>query len=111
MLTSSHCRSVSRMMEHGAPPSLVHFNAVCTDVNVVLREEPSPVTATMIAIEMPAAIRPYSIAVAPDSFRQRNDMNCDMESSLTVAHHGSTEVPLHLPFLLATSREYKVFFE
>ena len=28
---------------------------------------PSPFTIEMIASEMPAAIRPYSIAVAPDS--------------------------------------------
>lgn len=29
---------------------------------------PIVLTAAMIAIEMPAAMRPYSIAVAPDSF-------------------------------------------
>src|ERR1700712_5444095 len=28
---------------------------------------PTPLTAVMIAIAMPAAIRPYSMAVAPDS--------------------------------------------
>ena len=33
---------------------------------------PRPLTAVMIAIAMPAAIRPYSMAVAPDSsFTQR----------------------------------------
>jgi hypothetical protein len=35
------------------------------DVNCVFRLVPSPFTTAMIAREMPAAIRPYSIAVAP----------------------------------------------
>ena len=33
--------------------------------NVPFSVEPRPFTAAMIASEMPAAIRPYSIAVAP----------------------------------------------
>jgi hypothetical protein len=36
-------------------------------VNLVFRLVPRPFTIAMIASEMPAAIRPYSIAVAPDS--------------------------------------------
>ena len=36
-------------------------------VNLVFRLAPRPFTIAMIASEMPAAIRPYSIAVAPDS--------------------------------------------
>ena len=40
-------------------------------MNVVLRDEPRLCTTAMIAIEMPAAIRPYSIAVAPDSFARK----------------------------------------
>jgi hypothetical protein len=35
---------------------------------------PRPFTAVMIAIAMPAAIRPYSMAVAPDS-SLKNDFN------------------------------------
>src|SRR5215210_3230505 len=35
--------------------------------NVVLSLVPRPCTTVMIATEMPAAIRPYSMAVAPDS--------------------------------------------
>ena len=31
---------------------------------------PRPFTTAMTAIEMPAAIRPYSMAVAPDSSRR-----------------------------------------
>jgi hypothetical protein len=37
------------------------------EVNLVRRLVPSPFTTEMIASKMPAAIRPYSIAVAPDS--------------------------------------------
>ena len=36
-------------------------------VNVDLSDEPSVFTTVMMATEMPAAISPYSIAVAPDS--------------------------------------------
>src|SRR5438132_6465824 len=46
----------------------VYFSAFCTLVKVPLRFVPTPCTATMMATEMPAAMRPYSIAVAPDSF-------------------------------------------
>jgi hypothetical protein len=43
-----------------------------TDVKVVLSLLPRPFTTAMIASAMPAAIKPYSIAVAPDSsFRKR----------------------------------------
>ena len=37
-------------------------------VNLVFRVEPRVLTTAMIATEMPAAMRPYSMAVAPDSF-------------------------------------------
>jgi len=43
-----------------------YFNAVLIDVNLSLRFVPRPFTTAMIASEIPAAIRPYSIAVAPD---------------------------------------------
>ncbi len=33
--------------------------------NVLLSVVPNPLTTAMIATEMPAAIKPYSIAVAP----------------------------------------------
>ena len=36
-------------------------------LNFVDSVVPRPLTTLMIAIEMPAAIRPYSMAVAPDS--------------------------------------------
>ena len=67
-----------------AAPTVAHFSAVCTEVNVVLSEEPTPATATMIAIDMPAAIRPYSIAVAPD-FVATESKELRHDSSLTLA--------------------------
>jgi hypothetical protein len=36
-------------------------------LNLLLKLLPRPLTTVMIAIEMPAAMRPYSMAVAPDS--------------------------------------------
>ena len=49
------------------PLKAVYFTAVEIDPNVPLRLVPTPFTTLIIATEMPAAIRPYSIAVAPDS--------------------------------------------
>ena len=43
-----------------------YFSELLMDENIVLRLLPKPFTAAMIASEMPAAISPYSIAVAPD---------------------------------------------
>ena len=42
-----------------------YFSEVLTELNTPLRVVPRPFTAAMIASDMPAAIRPYSIAVAP----------------------------------------------
>ena len=44
---------------------LDYFNELLIDVNMLLRLVPRPFTAAIIASEIPAAIRPYSIAVAP----------------------------------------------
>ena len=44
-----------------------YFSEALIEVNWALRFVPRPFTAAMIASAMPAAIRPYSIAVAPDS--------------------------------------------
>ena len=45
---------------------MAHFNELLIVLNWVLRFEPSPFTTAMMARAIPAAIRPYSIAVAPD---------------------------------------------
>ena len=47
-------------------PDVNYFRAVDTLVKVVFRPVPVACTAAIIATEIPAAIRPYSIAVAPD---------------------------------------------
>jgi len=41
------------------------------ELNVVLSFVPKPFTVAMIATDIPAAMRPYSIAVAPDVFRRK----------------------------------------
>ena len=49
-----------------------YLSWVETLVNVSLSLVPKPLTTAMIATEMPAAIRPYSMAVAPElSFKKR----------------------------------------
>jgi hypothetical protein len=53
---------LTRASGYGAGASFVSI-----EVNVVLSLSPMPLTAAMITSEMPAAIRPYSMAVAPDS--------------------------------------------
>jgi hypothetical protein len=48
-----------------ANPLVAYFSEEFTELKTPLRLVPRPFTAAMIASEMPAAIRPYSIAVAP----------------------------------------------
>src|SRR6516162_11561832 len=55
--------------------SFDYFSELLIEVNLLLRLVPRPFTATMIAIEMPAAIRPYSMAVAPDSSLQNFEIS------------------------------------
>jgi hypothetical protein len=45
----------------------IYFNEVLIELNMVFRLLPSPLTTAMIASAIPAAISPYSMAVAPDS--------------------------------------------
>jgi hypothetical protein len=54
-----------------APGARHQFIALLTDVKVEFNLVPRPVTVAMIATEMPAAIKPYSIAVAPSSLRRK----------------------------------------
>ncbi len=44
-----------------------YFSELLTEVNLSFRFDPRPLTAAMMASAIPAAISPYSIAVAPDS--------------------------------------------
>ena len=52
---------------HAVPATGVYFNEVLMFEKPVLSVEPRPLTAAMMASEMPAAISPYSMAVAADS--------------------------------------------
>jgi hypothetical protein len=47
-----------------------YFKEVLIEVNFSFMVVPRPFTTVMIARAIPAAIRPYSIAVAPDSSDQ-----------------------------------------
>jgi hypothetical protein len=47
-----------------------YFSEVLIELNLVLSLVPRPFTDAMIAMEMPAAISPYSMAVAPVSSRK-----------------------------------------
>src|SRR5450432_1499175 len=48
-----------------------YFSEPLILVNWVLRFDPRPLTTAMMASAIPAAIRPYSIAVAPDSLEKK----------------------------------------
>jgi hypothetical protein len=48
----------------------IYFRELLIESNLVLRLVPRPLTTAMIASEMPAAINPYSMAVAPLWSRQ-----------------------------------------
>ena len=51
-------------------------------VNLVFSELPRPFTTAMIATEIPAAIRPYSMAVAPETSFTKRTKRFFIESSL-----------------------------
>ena len=50
----------------GGAQALNYFRELLIDENMPLRFVPKPLTAAMIARAIPAAIKPYSIAVAPE---------------------------------------------
>ena len=53
---------------------LAYLRAVETDEKVVVSFVPRPCTTAMIATEMPAAMSPYSMAVAAVSSLRKEDM-------------------------------------
>jgi hypothetical protein len=59
-----------------AQPPRFYFSDELIDVNLVFSLVPSPLTAAMMASEMPAAISPYSMAVAPLSSRRKRINVC-----------------------------------
>jgi hypothetical protein len=77
----------------------IYFSESEMNWNVVLSFEPMALTLAMITTEMPAAMRPYSIAVAPvSSFR--NATSFDMWSPPGAPTHREASVtPLNGTFL------------
>src|SRR5258705_12989332 len=65
-------------------PTHRYFSAVLTAVNRVLRVAPTPLTAVMITRLTPAAIRQYSIAVAPESSTRNLEINRPIQNSVDV---------------------------
>ncbi len=69
----SPCRARPSKIGRGARQNFgrTYFNCDDIEEKVVLSFVPRPFTTVMMAIEMPAAIRPYSMAVAAvSSFRK-----------------------------------------
>jgi hypothetical protein len=68
-------RAVASEAESSAPyrirTACRYFSDEFTELKTPFSVVPRPFTAAMIASEMPAAIRPYSIAVAADSSFQK----------------------------------------
>ncbi len=70
-------------------PPLAPDRALDTVLNIVDKEFPIAVSAPIAATETKAAIRPYSIAVAPDSSLAKVRMTLDkIAISFTWANHG-----------------------
>jgi hypothetical protein len=63
-----------------------YFNWVEMDENVLLSFVPSPFTTVMIAIEIPAAIKPYSMAVAAVSSLRKALSKVRIRKAITAAH-------------------------
>src|SRR6201996_4831925 len=59
-----------------------YFSDELIDANLPFRVVPRPFTAAMMARAIPAAISPYSIAVAPLSFFKNREISCIKSSSL-----------------------------
>jgi hypothetical protein len=69
-----------------------YFSDVLIAVNFVLRAEPTPLTAVLIATAMPAAINPYSIAVAPvSSFRNLIIVRMMIEPAVAAGRYARTK--------------------
>jgi hypothetical protein len=78
----SHALSIAILCHAGATQDLnTYLSEPETVVNVVDKLVPTAVTAPMMTTAMSAAINPYSIAVAPPSWRQKLLMRLSMVRS------------------------------
>jgi hypothetical protein len=63
-----------------------YFSEVLIEVKLVLRVVPMPLTAATITMLRPAAIRQYSMAVAPDSSLRNLEISCCIQNSFATPH-------------------------
>src|SRR5579871_6397215 len=74
-----------RVVPHGQEKrdraSRRYFSDELIDENLVLTVLPMPLTAVMITMLSPTAIRQYSIAVAPDSSSRNREISCRIQNS------------------------------
>ena len=92
-------------------PVLAKFSSASSEIswNVLLSLEPMALTLAMITTEMPAAMRPYSIAVAPVS-SLRNATSFDMWSLQVHLCSAETSVtPLNGTFLCCSNSQESVY--
>jgi hypothetical protein len=83
-----------------------YFSEVLIAPNLVLRLPPMPLMAPMIASEIPAAIRPYSMAVAPDVCQETCKKFGHIKPLLKRRlDHGSQELQPRLNQLLKSHRK------
>jgi hypothetical protein len=82
-----------RPVSENALDEFDYFSEVLTDVKLELNAVPTPFTATMMATAIPAAIRPYSIAVAPDSSLRNIESIAFMTFRLACRAHGNQGIP------------------
>jgi hypothetical protein len=68
-------------------PGTGYFNALETLLNVVFNFDPRPWTVAIIATAMPAAISPYSMAVAPELSFKNRIASRDMFEPLGLSYH------------------------
>jgi hypothetical protein len=83
-----------------------YFNEVLMVLKFVDSWVPKPFTAVMIAIAIPAAIRPYSMAVAPDS-SLKNDLMIDVMAGSDLGYVRGTEAPPAVPIREHTGRNLR----
>jgi hypothetical protein len=75
-----------------------YFNELLILVNWVLRFVPRPLTTAIMASAIPAAIRPYSIAVAPDSLEKKlnkvrfNTASLDFQGEILRRHQDTARI-------------------
>jgi hypothetical protein len=71
-------RDELQTLPSGAGDPALYFSEVLIEVNLVFSLAPMPFTTAMMTSEIPAAINPYSIAVAPVSSAQNFRTNAIM---------------------------------